>query len=140
VSSPEQLDVVRARFPRRCPAAFEVPIGLNVEAATGDRPQVRADVRRELGVAPDAPVVVFFGLLHPEKALDRLITAVAAIAAHRPGVQLLLIGGVESHSVPGAAALRLRRWKEIWWAIRAPTSIPTTEGRPVAVTSRSPAR
>ena len=85
-----------------------MPIGLNVEAATGDRPQVRADVRRELGVPPDAPLVVFFGFLHPEKALDRLITAVAAITAHRPGVQLLLIGGAESHSVPGAAALRLR--------------------------------
>jgi glycosyltransferase involved in cell wall biosynthesis/acetyltransferase-like isoleucine patch superfamily enzyme len=109
VSSPEQLDVLRARFPRRSPAALEVPIGLNVEAATGDRPQVRADVRRELGVAPDAPVVVFFGFLHPEKALDRLITAVAAIGAHRPGVQLLLIGGAESHSVPSAAAHRLRR-------------------------------
>jgi glycosyltransferase involved in cell wall biosynthesis len=109
VPSPEHLDVLRARFPRHSPEALEVPIGLNVEAATGDRPQVRAEVRRELGAALDAPVVVFFGFLHPEKALDQLITAVAAIGVRRPGVQLLLIGGAVSHSVPGAAADRLHR-------------------------------
>jgi glycosyltransferase involved in cell wall biosynthesis len=52
---------------------------------------------------------VFFGFLHPEKALDQLIAAVAAVRAQRPGVQLLLIGGAESHSVPSAAARQLRR-------------------------------
>jgi len=109
VPSPEHLDVLRARFPRNAPATLEVPIGLNVELATGDQAQARADVRRELGAAPDAPLVVFFGFLHPEKALDRLIAAVAALRAQRPEVQLLLIGGAESHSVPSAAAHQLRR-------------------------------
>ena len=109
VPSPEHLDVLRARFPRNAPATLEVPIGLNVEGATGDQAQARADVRRELGAAPDAPLVVFFGFLHPEKALDRLIAAVAALRAQRPEVQLLLIGGAESHSVPSAAAHQLRR-------------------------------
>ncbi len=108
-ASPEHLDVLGARFPRRSSVTLQVPIGLNIEAVTGDRPQARVEVRRELGVALDAPLVVFFGFLHPEKALDRLITAVAAIGAHRPGIQLLLIGGAESHSVPGAAAHQLRR-------------------------------
>jgi len=109
VPSPEHLDVLRARFPRHTPAALEVPIGVNIEIATGDRAQARADVRRELGAAPDAPLVVFFGFLHPEKALERLIAAVAAVRALRPGTQLLLIGGAESHSVPNAAARELRR-------------------------------
>jgi len=109
VPSPEHMDVLRARFPRHTPATLEVPIGLNVEAATGDHAQARADVRRELGAAPEAPLVVFFGFLHPEKALDQLIAAVAAVRAQRPGAQLLLIGGAESHSVPSAAAHLLRR-------------------------------
>lgn len=109
VPSPEHLDVLRARLPRHAPAALEVPIGVNVEIAAGDRGQARAGVRRELGAAPDAPLVVFFGFLHPEKALERLIAAVAAVRALRPGTQLLLIGGAESHSVPTAAARELRR-------------------------------
>jgi glycosyltransferase involved in cell wall biosynthesis len=109
VPSPEHLDVLRARFRRHAPVMLEVPIGLNVERASGDPARARAEVRRELGAAPDAPLVVFFGFLHPEKALDRLIAAVAALRAQRPGVQLLLIGGAESHSVPSAAAHQLRR-------------------------------
>lgn len=108
VPSPEHLDVLRGRFPRHAPATLEVPIGLNVEVATGDQAQARADVRRELSAPPAAPLVVFFGFLHPEKALDRLIAAVAAVRAQRPGAQLLLIGGAESHSVSSAAAHQLR--------------------------------
>ncbi len=109
VPSPEHLGVLRARLPRQGPATLEVPIGLNVEVATGDHGQARADVRRELGASPDAPLVVFFGFLHPEKALDRLISALAAVRAQQPEAQLLLIGGAESHSVPSAAARQLRR-------------------------------
>lgn len=109
VPSPEHLDVLRARFPRRTPAALEVPIGLNVELTTGDRATARADVRHQLGAPPGASLVAFFGFLHAEKALDHLIAAVAALRAERPEVQLLLIGGAESHSVPSAAAHSLRR-------------------------------
>lgn len=110
VPSPEQLEVLRARCPSgRAPTAFEVPIGLNVEMPAGDRARARADVRRALGVAPDAPLVVFFGFLHPEKGLDRLIAALAGVRARRPEAHLLLIGGAESHSVPSDAAGRLRK-------------------------------
>jgi glycosyltransferase involved in cell wall biosynthesis len=109
VPSAEHLDVLRARFPHRAAAAIEVPVGLNVEIAAGDQAQDRADVRCELGAAPDAPLIVFFGFLHPDKALDQLIAAVAAVRAQRPGAQLLLIGGDVSHSVPRNAARRLRQ-------------------------------
>lgn len=109
VPSPEHLDVLRARFPKRPLATVEVPVGLNVEVATGDPTSARAGVRRALGAAPDAPLVVFFGFLHPEKELDRLIAAVAAVRAQHPATRLLLIGGAESHSVPSAAAHQLRR-------------------------------
>jgi glycosyltransferase involved in cell wall biosynthesis len=109
VPSAEQLDVLRARFHRHAPVTLEMPIGSNVEVAMGDQTEARAAVRLELGAAPDAPLVVFFGFLHPDKDLDQLIASVAAIRAQRPGVQLLLIGGAESHSVPSTAANRLRR-------------------------------
>jgi glycosyltransferase involved in cell wall biosynthesis len=109
IPSPEPLDLLRARFQGHAPPTLEVPIGPNVEVPTGDRARARAEVRRELGAAPDAPLVVFFGFLHPEKALDRLIAAVALVRAQRPGTQLMLIGGAQSHSVPDAAARRLRR-------------------------------
>ena len=109
VSSPEQLAALRARIRHRAPAVVEVPIGLNVEITTGHRTRARVDVRRQLGAAPDSSLVVFFGFLHPEKALDGLIAAVAALRAQDPGIQLVLIGGTESHSVPSAAALELRQ-------------------------------
>jgi glycosyltransferase involved in cell wall biosynthesis len=109
VSSPEQLAVLRARIRHRAPAAIEVPIGLNVDMTTCGRSRARADVRRQLGAAPDSSLVAFFGFLHPEKALDRLIAAVAALRAQDLGIQLLLIGGAESHSVPSSAALDLRQ-------------------------------
>ncbi|MDQ6935953.1 MAG: glycosyltransferase [Actinomycetota bacterium] len=109
VPAAEHLDVLRVRSPRNAAAALEVPIGLNVEVARGDPDQARADVRTELGAAPDAPLVVFFGFLHREKALDLLIAAVSDLRVGHPGVQLLLIGGAESHSVSSAAAKRLRR-------------------------------
>ena len=109
VPSAEHVDELRARFGRLTPATREVPIGLNVAVATGERETVRADVRRALGAAPDAPVVVFFGFLHPQKALDQLIAAVASVRAQQPDIQLLLVGGAVSHSVPSAAAHQLRQ-------------------------------
>lgn len=108
IPAPEHLDVLGVRSPRHAAAALEVPIGLNVEVATGDHAQARADVRTELGAAPDAPLVVFFGFMHPEKALDLLIAAVSDLRVQHPGAQLLLVGGAESHSVSSAAAHRLR--------------------------------
>ncbi len=109
VPSREHLEVLRGRFGGHAPATFEVPIGLNVGVAAGGHARARVEVRRALGAAPEAPLVVFFGFLHPDKALDQLIAAVAGVGAQRPGVRLLLIGGAVSHSVPRAAARRLRR-------------------------------
>jgi glycosyltransferase involved in cell wall biosynthesis len=110
VPSQEHMRVLRARIPRQAIATLEVPIGLNVDIAIGRNGQAdRARIRRELGMVPDASLVAFFGFLHPDKGLDRLIAAVAAVQAQRPGTQLLLIGGAASHSVPAIAAHRLRQ-------------------------------
>ena len=103
VCSSEHLDVLTQRFGSCTPPSSEVPIGLNIEMTAGD-PQDRESIRREFNAAPDAPLVAFFGFLHPEKSLDRLIDAVAALRDFWPDVHLVLIGGVESHSVKQAAA------------------------------------
>jgi glycosyltransferase involved in cell wall biosynthesis len=108
IPSPEHLDVLRARLGERTPLTREVPIGVNVAITATGSAQARADVRRELDVGSDTPIVAFFGFLHPEKALDHLIAAVAALQPRWPGIQLLLIGGAVSHSVPARAASRLR--------------------------------
>jgi glycosyltransferase involved in cell wall biosynthesis/acetyltransferase-like isoleucine patch superfamily enzyme len=109
VPAPEHVDELRVRSPRRSATVLEVPIGVNVEVTTGDQARARTDVRRDLGAAPDAPLIVFFGFLHPVKALDRLIAAVSDLRVQHPGAQLLLVGGAVSHSVSTAAADRLRR-------------------------------
>jgi glycosyltransferase involved in cell wall biosynthesis len=137
VPSSEHMDVLRARFQSRAPVILEVPIGPNVEIATGDQAEARMAVRHELGAAPDAPLVVFFGFLHPDKDLDQLIASVAAIRAQRPGVQLLLIGGAESHSVPSAGAQRLRRELErVAAAHGVQDAVHFTDYLPVAEVSR----
>jgi glycosyltransferase involved in cell wall biosynthesis len=137
VPSSENLHVLRTRSPSRAPAALEVPIGLNIEVSTDDRARARADLRRELGTTPDAPVVVFFGFLHPKKGLDLLIRAVAALQATRPGTQLLLIGGAESHSVPRSEAERLHvRLEQVALTSGIPDHVHFTGYLPDAAVSR----
>lgn len=108
VPSPEHLDVLASRFPRHPRPVREAPIGMNIDVPPVGLAEARAAVRDELGATPEAPVIAFFGFLHPEKALDRLIMAAGSVAEQWPDVQLLLIGGLESHSVDKAAAHRLR--------------------------------
>ena len=52
----------------------------------------RAAVRRAWGVADDAPVVAAVGRLHPQKGLDGLLDATAALARQVPGVRVVLVG------------------------------------------------
>jgi glycosyltransferase involved in cell wall biosynthesis len=112
VPSPEHLAVLRARFLRQAPVTYEVPIGLNVDVTPVDRAPVRLRVRRELGAEPDARLIAFFGFLHPEKALDRLIGALATVRRTHADAHLVLVGGAESHSVPSVAAGELHRQLE----------------------------
>jgi len=84
----------------RVPARI-VPIGPNVERIPADR---RA-TRRELHLPEHAPVVVFFGFVHPVKGVRWLLRAVAALrAARHPDLRLLVAGGFESLALPGREA------------------------------------
>jgi glycosyltransferase involved in cell wall biosynthesis len=109
VTAPEHEVVLNARLPGRALAVVRVPIGANIAVARLDREHAGAVVRQRLGLAADDLVAVFFGFLHPEKGLERLIDAVAQVRRAHPRLRLVLAGGVESHSVRGASAAALRR-------------------------------
>lgn len=50
------------------------------------------DVRAELGLRPDAPVLLSVGLLRPQKALEVLVEAAAILRDEFPGVRVLIAG------------------------------------------------
>jgi glycosyltransferase involved in cell wall biosynthesis len=63
------------------------------------------DVRAELGIAPDAPVIGAVGQLREEKALDVLIDAAGRLAPRVDGLTVLLPGaGPEEAALREAAA------------------------------------
>jgi glycosyltransferase involved in cell wall biosynthesis len=51
-----------------------------------------SDVRAELRIPPDAPVVVTVAVIRPEKALGNLVRAAGAIAREFPGLRVLVAG------------------------------------------------
>jgi glycosyltransferase involved in cell wall biosynthesis len=82
------------------------PLLPNVEVDP-DAPD-RATTRRALGVPGDAELVVFFGFVHPVKGLRYLAEAVAKLAAERPRVHLLILGGFTSLALPADEAAAFR--------------------------------
>jgi glycosyltransferase involved in cell wall biosynthesis len=67
-----------------------VPNGIPApEAGTG------VDLRPELGVSPEAPVVGTVCALRPQKALDVLVRAAAHLRASVPNVRVLIVGDGE---------------------------------------------
>jgi glycosyltransferase involved in cell wall biosynthesis len=81
------------------PRQHHLAIGSNVPCS----PPVgfdRAALRSKLGVAPGAPVVVYFGLLNASKGLDLLLDSFALVSARRRDARLLLLGGQVGASDP----------------------------------------
>jgi glycosyltransferase involved in cell wall biosynthesis len=64
------------------------------------------DVRAELGIEADAPLVGAVATLRPQKALDVMIKAVPALRERVPGATVLLIGGQDSLTSTEEARLR----------------------------------
>ena len=66
------------------------------------------DVRAELGLAPEAPVVGTIGILRPEKAFDVLIGAFALLLRELPAAHLLIAGDGECRDELERLAATLR--------------------------------
>ncbi|MFL5958809.1 MAG: glycosyltransferase [Gaiellaceae bacterium] len=61
-------------------------------------PEHRREVREELGIPPDAPVVGTVSSLNPMKGVEHFVDAAAQIAASRPDTRFVVVGGApESH-------------------------------------------
>lgn len=98
-TTPGHADALRQRTGVE---ARVVPIGRNVERVPADR----VATRRAYGLPQRAPVVVFFGFVHPVKGVRWLLRAVAALRAERhPDLRLVVAGGFESLALPGQEAV-----------------------------------
>jgi glycosyltransferase involved in cell wall biosynthesis len=64
------------------------------------------DVRGELGIAPDAPVLLALAMLRRQKALDVLLAAMAILRSRFPTLALVLAGGPDVDN-PEADRLRM---------------------------------
>lgn len=71
-----------------------IPNGIMVP----ERPEHDGDVRAELGIRPDQPVVGMVATLRPQKAYDVLIRAAGRLRDRVPGVRVLVAGGEENQS------------------------------------------
>ncbi|MBO4208569.1 glycosyltransferase family 4 protein [Micromonospora echinofusca] len=80
-----------------------VPIAPNVDVRhTG--PDSRQRTRADLGLPPEAPVLVFFGFVHPVKGVRQLIEALPALRAGHGDLRLLVVGGFTSQALPPSEA------------------------------------
>ncbi len=89
------------------PYIATIPIGSNIAVAPPPGYDRRA-WRTELGIADDAFVVAYFGLLSPSKGVDLLVEALAEL---KPGLdwRLLIIGGAATAPQDVAFAAQLER-------------------------------
>jgi lipopolysaccharide/colanic/teichoic acid biosynthesis glycosyltransferase/glycosyltransferase involved in cell wall biosynthesis len=65
-------------------------------APTPERQARAQELRCELGLAPEAPVIGFVGRLVRDKGVSELVAAFTALRERWPGVKLLLLGRFES--------------------------------------------
>lgn len=66
-----------------------VPNGVDVPAP---RPEAAARVQARYGIAPDAPVVLFLGRLHPIKGADKLLDTFTRVMGQFPAARLIIAG------------------------------------------------
>ncbi|MEX0775622.1 MAG: glycosyltransferase family 4 protein [Phycisphaeraceae bacterium] len=78
IGRPEQFTVIPSGMDI---GSFEVPAG------------TRQQVRSELGIAPDAPVLGIVARLDRLKGQDDLLDVMPALAARHPAIRLLIVGG-----------------------------------------------
>lgn len=63
-----------------------IPNGIEPRRARG------SDVRAELGIPDDAPLIGAVGVLRPQKALDVLVRAVAPLVREQPDLRVMIVG------------------------------------------------
>ena len=77
-----------------------------IEAPAGPPANSREEVRAELGLSEDQPVIGTVATLRPQKALDVLIEAAVSLRREWPDLALLIVGGEDTRQPEEAARLR----------------------------------
>ena len=72
--------------------AFVIPPGVDTDRIRPLEDRERSEIRRRLGLEPDAPTVVSVSRLVPRKGMDTLVRAAAILAPHHPGLQVVIAG------------------------------------------------
>ena len=114
-----------------CPQLEETVRGIDADVPTvlienapgsGDAPVAGsgAAIRRELGIAPGAPVVLYTGTFEAYQGLDLLFAAARTVVDRRPDVRFVLAGG-RPDQVEAASADAARR------ASARPSSSPDSD-------------
>jgi glycosyltransferase involved in cell wall biosynthesis len=124
-------DAIIERLPGLAPRLYHAPLVANVDVTPVGRDEARDEVRSRYGWSLEAPVVAYFGFLHPVKGLETLLKAFVNVLEGQPQARLLLIGGVESLALRGEEAA----W--YWNKLRALTAQLGLDGT-VAMTGYVP--
>ncbi|BCL17075.1 glycosyltransferase [Micromonospora sagamiensis] len=88
-------------------ATAHVPLAPNVTDHAGATTAGRL-LRAQIGLPGDAPLLVFFGFVHPVKGIRHLIGALPALRRAHPDLRLLVAGGFTSQALPEAEARAFR--------------------------------
>jgi glycosyltransferase involved in cell wall biosynthesis len=86
-----------------------IPNGLPLEIYAAARRAPRDTLRRELGLAADAPLVVAAGRLDPEKGFEHYLEAAALVLRTHPEAYFLLAGSTDSATYHASLEERVRR-------------------------------
>ena len=97
-------DAITTRIPGLAPRLYHAPLVTNVDVVPVGRDEARSEGRSRYGWPPEAPVIAYFGFLHPVKGLETLLEAFEKVLKRQPQARLLLIGGVESLALRGEDA------------------------------------
>ena len=69
-------------------------------------PERRTELRSRYGVTPEEKLVVYFGLLHPNKGIEKLMRTFQLLHARNPSTKLIMLSLFEPVSNPYHASLR----------------------------------
>jgi glycosyltransferase involved in cell wall biosynthesis len=96
--SPERL----VRIPNGVDTAYFCPLD-----SSG-----RRKLRNALGLPLDVPVVLFVGIVHPRKGVDRLLDAWPQVQSRYPDATLVLVGPLRAESAPPDFVQKLNTFAE----------------------------
>ena len=92
------------RLPGLAARLHRAPLVTNIDVVPVERDEARDELRSRYGWPLEAPVIAYFGFLHPVKGIENLLKAHKKVLDNHPQARLLVVGGVESLALGEEAA------------------------------------